>query len=157
MYFLIIVFLQVHVSRCTNDLVIKVKLNSLKIRDELQGSISSHSKYLACSVIDQNLHSLPDYLELEGKDHFNMTLEEDDIFKDALPDFATLHDSAETGILEKNLSRGKINPPDAFYEAMSADGCDFVSVTFLTRNASSPDYDGIDTQVILSVGTVRET
>lgn len=137
-----------HVSSCTSDLTVKVKLNSLKIMDELQGSLYTHSQYLACSVImDQHPSSSPN-LKPQGKDVFAVTAEEDDIFKDALSDFMILHDTAETGVHDKDLSKGNIVPGDVFYEAMGSDDSDFVSVTFLTRNAGSPDYDGIDTQVI---------
>ncbi|KAL0376317.1 UNVERIFIED_CONTAM: Vacuolar protein sorting-associated protein 13 [Sesamum calycinum] len=41
---------------------------------------------------------------LKRKDLFEVTVDEDDIFKDALPDFLTLHDSAE--IHEKDLNPG---------------------------------------------------
>ncbi|XP_051130647.1 uncharacterized protein LOC127251100 isoform X2 [Andrographis paniculata] len=146
---------KVHVWKCTNDLTVKVKLNSLKIRDDLQGSFSTYSQYLACSVApDRNSHSSMDYLEPENE-HFTMTLEEDDIFRDALPDFTSLHDSSETALLDKDLSKGKITLPDIFYEAMSSDDSDFVSVTFMTRNPSSPDYNGIDTQMSIRMSKLE--
>lgn len=138
-----------HVSSCISDLTIRMKLNSLKIMDKLQGSLSAHSQYLACSVItDQYSHSPPSSSERQGKDPFAVLMEDDDIFTDALPDFMISHDFAETGISEKDLSTGDIVPGDVFYEAMGSDDSDFVSLTFLSRNPSSLDYDGIDTQVI---------
>ncbi|KAL0340597.1 UNVERIFIED_CONTAM: hypothetical protein Sradi_4576500 [Sesamum radiatum] len=116
--------------------------------DELQGSVSTHSQYLACSVsMDQHSPSSANILEPQEKDLFEVTVDEDDTFKDALPDFLTLHDSAE--IHEKDLSKGKTISNDIFYVAVSSDDSDFVSVTFLTRNPGSPDYDGIDTQVTI--------
>ncbi|KAL3812236.1 hypothetical protein ACJIZ3_013504 [Penstemon smallii] len=139
---------KVHVSCCMNDLTVKMKLHSLKIMDELQGPLSSNSQYLACSVItDHHSLSSPNNLEAQVEDLFAVAVEEDDIFKDALPDFMSLPDSAETGIHEKDLSRGKVVPSDVFYEALGSDDSDFVSVTFLTRNPGSPDYNGIDTQM----------
>lgn len=126
-----------------------MKLNSLKIVDDLQGSLYKHSQYLACSVtLDQNLNSDP-ILEPQEKDVLAVTAEEDDIFGDALSDFMILQDSAETGIHEKDLAKEYIDPGDVFYEAMGSDDSDFVSVTFSTRTPGSPDYDGIDTQVII--------
>ncbi|KAL0308079.1 UNVERIFIED_CONTAM: hypothetical protein Sangu_2997600 [Sesamum angustifolium] len=89
----------------------------------------------------------------QEKDLFEVTVDEDDIFKDALPDFLTLHDSAE--IHEKDLSKGKTISNDIFYEAMSSDDSDFVSVTFLTRNPGSPDYDGIDTQMSIQMSKLE--
>lgn len=126
-----------------------MKLHSLKIMDELQGSLSSHSQYLARSIItDHHLLSYPSNIESQGKDLPAVTVEEDDIFKDALPDFLTSSDTSEVSIREKDQSKGKIVPGDVFYEALGSDDSDFVSVTFSTRDPSSPDYDGIDAQVI---------
>ncbi|KAL6576075.1 hypothetical protein OROHE_000546 [Orobanche hederae] len=145
---------KMHVSSCLSDLTIKVKLNSLKIRDELQGSLSSHSHYLACSVInDQHSCSSPIKLEPQGKDLSALTVEEDDVFKDALPDFVILHESAETQ--EKDLCKGNIATSDVFFEAMSPDDSDFVSVTFLTRTPGSPDYDGRDTQMSIRMSKLE--
>ncbi|KAK4404033.1 hypothetical protein Sango_0771900 [Sesamum angolense] len=86
--------------------------------DELQGSVSTHSQYLACSVsMDHHSPTSANILEPQEKDLFEVTVDEDDIFKDALPDFLTLHDSAE--IHEKDLSKGKSISSDIFYVAMS--------------------------------------
>ncbi|KAG8370579.1 hypothetical protein BUALT_Bualt14G0131800 [Buddleja alternifolia] len=143
---------KVHVSSCTSDLTVKVKLNSLKIMDELQGSLSSHSQYLACSVVtDHHSHRDTNNLETQGTDLFSVTVEEDDIFKDAMQDFMTLSDSVETGTPEK----GKLVHGDVFYEALGTDDSDFVSVSFLTRNPGSPDYDGIDTQMSIRMSKLE--
>lgn len=142
------VCLQVHVSRCLGDLTVKMKLHSLKIMDELQGSASLHSQYLACSVTTDNYSlTCPNISEPHGKDLSMVTSEDDDIFKDALPDFMTLPDSAEA-VRDMDQSKGIILPADVFYETLGFDDSDFVSLTFLIRNPESPDYDGIDTQVI---------
>ncbi|KAL3831089.1 hypothetical protein ACJIZ3_019891 [Penstemon smallii] len=127
---------KVHVSCCMNDLTVKMKLHSLKIMDELQGPLSSNSQYLACSgITDHHSLSSPNNLEAQVEDLFAVAVEEDDIFKDDLPDFMSLPDS------------GKIVPSDVFYEALGSDDSDFVCVTFFTRNPGSPDYNGIDTQM----------
>lgn len=134
-----------HVSSCASDLKMKVKLNSLKIMDELQGSEYAHSQYFACSVVmDPHPSGGPD-LELQEKD---TTGEEDDVFNDALSDFMISQDNAEISIHEMDPSNVNIVPNDVFYEVMGFDDTDFVSVTFLRRNPGSPDYDGVDTQVI---------
>ncbi|XP_012842600.1 PREDICTED: uncharacterized protein LOC105962815 isoform X1 [Erythranthe guttata] len=147
---------KVHVSSCMGDLTVQMKLNSLKIMDKLQGSLSAHSQYLACSVImDRHSHSSSNSLESQGKDPSAVPVEEDDIFKDALPDFIVFHDSAETGVQEKDLIKGNIIPGDVFYEAIGSDDSDFVSVTFLTRNPGSPDYDGIDTQMSIRMSKLE--
>lgn len=145
-----------HLSSCASDLTMKVKLNSLKIMDELQDSPYTHSQYLACSVtMNQHSSSNPN-LELQGKDIIATTVEEDDVFNDALSDFMSLHDNAETVTHEMDPSNVNIVPSDVFYEAMGSDDSDFVSVTFLRRNPGSPDYDGVDTQVIFKSKNVIE-
>lgn len=130
------------------DLTVKMKLHSLKINDELQRSLCSGPQYLACSVlVDHGAASCPDPLEPHGKELPLMVIEEDDIFKDALPDFLAFTDSAEATTPEKELLRGRSVLGDIFYEALGSDDSDFVSLTFITRTPDSPDYDGIDTQV----------
>ncbi|KAL3505576.1 hypothetical protein ACH5RR_030958 [Cinchona calisaya] len=144
---------KVYVSRCEGDLTVKTKLHSLKIKDELQGSLSSSPQYLACSFLgDQD--SLPRNMsEPDGKELLMM--EEDDNFKDALPEFMLLPDSAEAGSDEKDQSKGKSVTGDVFYEAKGADDSDFVSVIYLTRNPASPDYDGIDTQMSIRMSKLE--
>ncbi|KAK6160946.1 hypothetical protein DH2020_004327 [Rehmannia glutinosa] len=102
-----------------------------------------------------NIWSSPSKLEPQGKDLSEVTVEEDDVFKDALPDFVILHDSAETGFHENDLSKGKVVPSDVFYEAMGSDDSDFVSVMFLTRNPGSPDYNGIDTEMSIRMSKLE--
>lgn len=152
-----------HVVRLEGDLTVKTKLHSLKIKDELQGSSSLGPNYLACSVL-KNDHLNASSLPL--KELPSIISEDDDIYKDALPDFMTspnfdmacatrLGDSSEcpqfdsAGVIvrEKEMGKAKSVPSDVFYEAEGSDNSDFVSVTFSTRNPSSPDYDGRDTQV----------
>ncbi|KAL2508511.1 uncharacterized protein Fot_32158 [Forsythia ovata] len=86
----------VHVSRCLGDLTVKMKLHSLKIMDELQGSASLCSQYLACLVTtDHYSLTCTNISEPHGKDLSMVTNEDDDIFKDALPDFMAFPDSTE--------------------------------------------------------------
>lgn len=138
--------------RLEGDLAVKMKLHSLNIKDELQGSSALGPKYLACSVLkkDHLFASPPPLKELPS-----VISEEEDIYTDALPDFMTLPESPQfdsIGVLirEKEMGKAKSVPGDVFYEAEGSDNSDFVSVTFSTRNPSSPDYDGIDTQVFYS-------
>lgn len=152
MFNLTYVVLQVHVVRLEGDLTIKMKLHSLKIKDELQGFSSLGPKYLACSVLkNDHLFASPPPLKVLP----SVISEDDDIYTDALPDFMTLPEYSEcpqfdsVGVLirEKEMGKGKSVPGDVFYEVEGSDNSDFVSVTFSTRNPSSPDYDGIDTEV----------
>ncbi|CAL5415223.1 unnamed protein product [Camellia sinensis] len=79
---------EVHVIRLEGDLTVKMKLHSLKIKDELQGSLSSGPKYLACSVLKTDpLFASPSTLDPLVKEVPAVISEEDDIFKDASPDF----------------------------------------------------------------------
>lgn len=137
---------QVHVIRWQGDLTVKMKLHSLKVKDELQGSSDSSPQYLACSVQrDDDSYSSRNILD----PHENEPLStEDDDFKDALSDFLSFPDSADALITEKDLGKGRSNSADVFYEAQDVDDSNFVSLSFSTRNTASPDYDGIDTQVL---------
>lgn len=141
---------KVHVSRCESDLTIKMKLRSLKIKDELQGS----SQYLACSFLSDQ-RSITRLNNLKPADEELQMIEEDDIFKDALSDFLSLPDSSENITLEKDHRKGRNLSDDVFYEAQGSDDPNFVSLVFLTRNPASPDYDGIDTQMSIRMSKLE--
>ncbi|PON64877.1 Phosphatidylinositol-4, 5-bisphosphate phosphodiesterase gamma [Parasponia andersonii] len=164
---------KVHMIRCEGDLTIRMKLHSLQIRDELRGRLSASPQYLACSVLrNDRTYSSPDITD----PHEEMPVaanEDDDAFKDALPEFATLSDatcnsqnldpapcgttglnigpvgfeSAKALIQEQDLVIGRGVSGEIFYEAEGGDYMDFVSVIFSSRTPSSHDYDGIDTQM----------
>lgn len=157
---------KVHVVRLNGDLTAKMKLHSLKIKDELQGYVSSGPKYLACSV--QKNDQVSASQSSSGppvQDLLLLAREDDDIFTDALPEFMFLSDSALSsrsprvgditgcaeldflGVHEEVSGKGKTIHGDVFYEAEGSDNSDFVSVSFSTRDPSSPDYDGIDAQM----------
>lgn len=152
-----------------------MKLHSLKIIDELQGRLSLSPQYLACSVQKNEKSSAsPGICDPLAKEMSIMLPEDDDIFKDALPEFMSLSDTgiysqimdmAHCGVMgdisdptgfessedfshEKDLGKGKGTLGEIFYEAEGSDNSDFVSVTFSTRSSVSPDYDGVDTQVL---------
>lgn len=163
--------------------MVKMKLHSLKIKDELQSRLAMNTQYLAYSVLkDDHIFIFPGTFDPHRKE-LSLTLpEDDDIFKDALPDFMSLPDpgiysqnmditqclrigdindragneSAEALIHDTDLRKGKGISGEVFYEAQGSDSSDFVSVTFLTRSPSSPDYDGIDTKVLNVCVSVRE-
>ncbi|EPS74076.1 hypothetical protein M569_00677, partial [Genlisea aurea] len=145
---------KVNVTSWANDITIKMKLNSLKVIDELQGPVSKISKYLACSVV-VDPHGSRHISDSVGVEFTSPTVEEDDIFTDALPDFLTSHDSAECVFHEKDESGRIIDPSDIFYEAMESDESDFVSVLFLKRDPGSPNYDGIDTQMSVQMSKLE--
>ncbi|XP_071939359.1 uncharacterized protein [Coffea arabica] len=145
---------KVCVSRCIGDLSVKMKLHSLKIKDEHQGSSSSGPRYLARSFVgDRDSGHNLDLLESDRREQLMM--EEDDNFKDALPEFMLLPDSPETYIDEKDKLKGKSVASDVFYEAEGADDTDFVSVIYLTRSPASPNYDGIDTQMSIRMSKLE--
>ncbi|KAH0635119.1 hypothetical protein KY284_037905 [Solanum tuberosum] len=147
---------KVRVLHSEGDLAVKMKLHSLKIKDELQGSLCPGPQYLACSVLmDHGASSCSDPLEPHGKEPPLTVIDEDDIFKDALPDFLSFTDSIEATTPEKELSRGRSLSSDIFYEALGSDDSDFVSLTFATRHPDSPDYDGIDTQMSISMSKLE--
>ncbi|XP_062108869.1 uncharacterized protein LOC133819601 isoform X1 [Humulus lupulus] len=152
---------KVHMIHCEGDLTIRMKLHSLKIRDELQGCLSASPRYLACSVLkNDSTFSSPAMTDPHEKEMPVAVNEDDDTFTDALPEFASLSeaacysqnldtgfDSAEALIQEQDMVIGRGISGEIFYEAEGGDYTDFVSVVFSTRSPSSHDYDGIDTQM----------
>jgi vacuolar protein sorting-associated protein 13A/C len=160
--------------RAEGDLRVKMKLHSLKIKDELKSRQSANPRYLACSVLKNDKFLVSSHnVDPLGMGMPIVSHDEEDTFKDALPDFLSLADggiwspkmdvshfgimgdandssefeSPESFTLEQDLLQGKTIPDEIFYEAHGSDSSDFVSVTFSMQSSSSPDYDGIDTQV----------
>ncbi|KAB2604886.1 hypothetical protein D8674_042145 [Pyrus ussuriensis x Pyrus communis] len=173
---------KLHMIRWEGDLTLKMKLHSLKIKDELQVRLSTTPQYLACSVLNNdNLVSSPGIVDPHMKEMSALLHEDDDTFTDALPDFMSISDTGlgsqimdmdtcattedvndDTGfatpqaiIHEKKLVMEKVISGEIFYEADGGDNSNFVSVTFLTRSSSSPDYDGIDTQMNLRMSKLE--
>lgn len=161
-----------HLIHADGNLTVKMKLHSLKIKDELQGSQSGAGHYLAVSVLkNETLSTSSCSSDSHGKDEPVGLLEDDDSFKDALSEFMSQQDagnymrnldldqqglvgippdfeSLEAFIHEKEVYEGQGTPREVYYEVEGIDNLDFVSVTFSTRSSSSLDYDGIDTQVL---------
>ncbi|KAL6002801.1 hypothetical protein ACLOJK_023023 [Asimina triloba] len=164
------------------DLAAKMKLHSFKIRDELQVCSSPTSQYLARSVLKDNLACMVDTNEKELPEAFP---DEDDTFKDALPDFLATPDlsfypqnhemlyNIKSGLFgradyscstdstdalfrdNKDVLKGKNIGKEVFYEAEDSNASNFVVVTFLTRNPVSPLYDGIDTQMCIRMSKLE--
>ncbi|CAH9120434.1 unnamed protein product [Cuscuta epithymum] len=147
---------KVHVSQSSGDLTVKMKLHSMKIKDELQYSVSSSPQYLACSVLsDHSATTSPGTTDSQGKELAFMTMEDDDVFKDALQDFLSLPDNGEAITPEKDSLKGRNAFAEIYYETRSSDDSDFVSLSYITRQPSSLDYDGIDTQVSISMSKLE--
>lgn len=173
---------KVHIVCLESDLTVKMKLHSLDIIDELQGSLSSNPQYLAYSVQkNTSLNISSHMLDAQDMEASAVVPEEDDIFKDALQDFASLTDpglpsllvdmaqcmravndmeSAGVGCadvfpLETDMTKGKGICGDIFYEAQDIDKSDFVSVIFSTKNPGSPDYVGIDTEMSIRMSKLE--
>ncbi|MFQ6646375.1 hypothetical protein Gotur_019075 [Gossypium turneri] len=156
-----------------SDLLLKTKLHSLKIKDELQGRLSGDPQYLACSVLknDTSLQS-HQICGSHGNQMSELHLDDDDTFKDALPEFMSLTDpgalsqymdmqdasgfeSSEVLNHENSLLQGKRLSGEIFYEAQGGDDLDFVCVTFSKRGSGSPFYDGIDTQMSIRMSKLE--
>ncbi|XP_050216889.1 uncharacterized protein LOC126667840 isoform X2 [Mercurialis annua] len=173
---------KVYMTRSESDLTVKMKLHSLKIKDELQGRLSSSPQYLAYSVLQNDkTPASPSVIDPKGRDISAVPHEDDDTFKDALPDFLSVSDpglySPRTemsmyGIMrdmsessdfecavalihEQDLLQGKSISNEIFYEAQGGENLDFVSVIFSTRCSSSPDYNGIDTQMSIRMSKLE--
>ncbi|XP_038986983.1 uncharacterized protein LOC103722332 isoform X2 [Phoenix dactylifera] len=173
---------KVNLLRSGGDLTVKTKLHSLKIKDELQGRLSSFPQYLACSVLNDNLKADSCCtFDLDENELQNFFLEEDDSFKDALTDFMSTPDRSfnmqnldwtcssmtnldaceryagvnytDVGNHDKDQVKGRIS--EIFYEARDNSVSDFVAVTFLTLSPDSLLYDGIDTQMTIRMSALE--
>lgn len=108
---------------------------------------------------NEKLSSSPGTFDPNGIQTTTAIIDEDDSFTDALPDFLSLsdvsnydspgHESTDTIFTDNDIEKRKSISSDIFYEAEDSESSDFVVVTFLTRGSDSPDYDGIDTQVLI--------
>ncbi|KAL2906378.1 putative vacuolar protein sorting-associated protein 13A [Bienertia sinuspersici] len=151
---------KVHVIRSERNLTVKMKLHSLRIKDELRGDSATNPHYLAYSVVKNDQILSPTSVGLQATQSFPLPAEEEDIFRDALPEFTPTSDISlqshsleyleahpETLFSNQDLGRGKGSSSEIFYEALGSDNSDFVSVAFMTKDPSSPEYEGIDTQM----------
>ena len=163
--------LQVNMRSSESGLTVRTKLHSLQIKDELQQQQSGSPQYLANSVLkNEDIQDSP-RCDSYDKEMSVRHADDEDAFTDALPEFLSptepgtpdmdmiqcsmMMDSdehvgiedAEGGFHEKDTSQGKGLCDEVFYEVQGGEFSDFVSVVFLTRSSSSPDYNGIDTQV----------
>lgn len=162
------------------DLTVKMKLHSLKIKDELQSRSSLCPQYLACSVQKNDDSAASTGAVDPQREMSTAVTEDDDIFKDALPDFMSFSetsiysqniDIAHCGIMgdindpglepseaishEKGLAKGRGIPSEIFYEAEGSNNSDFVSLTFLTRSSGSSSYNGVDTQMSIRMSKLE--
>ncbi|PPS16895.1 hypothetical protein GOBAR_AA03703 [Gossypium barbadense] len=157
----------------TSELVLKTKLHSLKIKDELQGRLSGNPHYLACSVLkyDSSLES-NQTCDLNGDEMSGVHQDDDDTFKDALSEFvsstnsdslshymdmvdAYRFESDEVLIDEQDLAQGKGLSGEIFYDAQGGEDLDFVSVTFSRKGSGSPVYDGIDSKMSIRMSKLE--
>ncbi|GAB2216278.1 hypothetical protein Droror1_Dr00024048 [Drosera rotundifolia] len=153
---------KVHLVLGEGNLAVNVKLHSLKIKDELQGHLAAEPQYLAYSVVkNEQFIASPTALGAHVKDVSSISMEEEDIFNDALPEFlpgpdSIIHsenfcplelDSSVGSYADKDPGKGRLLSSEIFYETVGSDSSDFVSLNFVTKDPSSPDYDGIDTQM----------
>ncbi|XP_042516642.1 uncharacterized protein LOC122090931 isoform X2 [Macadamia integrifolia] len=168
---------KVHLIQWCGDLTVKTKLHSLKIKDELQGCLSTSPQYLARSVLnDDIIVASPSVNANNGKESSTVLLEEDDIFKDALSDFTCIHDPAfcsgtklgtldvsdpcdgvdsVEALMQDTTAKRKGVIREMFYEAEGNGASDFVVVNFSTIDSGSPVYDGIDTQMSIRMSKLE--
>ncbi|KAJ8645273.1 hypothetical protein MRB53_007021 [Persea americana] len=166
------------------ELTMKMKVHSLKIKDELQGLLFPSPQYLACSVVKDGKNICPFTYDPVGSEFPKTVLEEDDIFNDALSDFTSTPDhsvysqgcemsfsskhstsyalehsasvdSTDGSSYGKELEKGKDLSGEIFYEAQDTDASDFVTVTFLTRHPGSSRYNGVDTQMNIRMSNLE--
>ncbi|KAH9684016.1 C2 domain-containing protein [Citrus sinensis] len=160
---------KVHIISLDGDLTVKMKLHSLKIKDELQGCLSETPQYLACSVLkNDDLLNSQDACDAPEMDVSTVLPEEDDTFTDALTEFMSVTDASpgagkdhddflptEALIRKHDLVQEKGIASEIFYEAEGGDSSDFVSLIFSTRSYNSSDYDGIDMQLSIRMSKLE--
>ncbi|XP_024958370.1 uncharacterized protein LOC102625672 isoform X2 [Citrus sinensis] len=160
---------KVHIISLDGDLTVKMKLHSLKIKDELQGCLSETPQYLACSVLKNDvLLNSQDACDAPEMDVSTVLPEEDDTFTDALTEFMSVTDASpgagkdhddflptEALIRKHDLVQEKGIASEIFYEAEGGDSSDFVSLIFSTRSYNSSDYDGIDMQLSIRMSKLE--
>ncbi|GAB2300237.1 hypothetical protein Dimus_034275 [Dionaea muscipula] len=161
---------KVHIVRCEGNLTVKMKLHSLRIKDELQGRLAADPQYLAYSVVkNEQFLASPTASDTLVKEASSMSLEDEDIFNDALPEFipgpdSPMHseswcylevDPSVASFSDKDPGKGRLSSSEIFYETMGSDNSDFISVSFITKDPSSPDYDGIDTQMSICMSRLE--
>ncbi|XP_042475866.1 uncharacterized protein LOC122057714 isoform X2 [Macadamia integrifolia] len=167
--------MKVHLIYWGEDLTVKTKLHSLQIQDELQACLSMSTQYLARSVLKDNAIVAFPSVYTNEKELPMEFLEEDDVFKDALPDFTFIPDpvfsprtkldtldvcySCDEGdyieALIQDNTKGKGVIGETFYEAEGNGTSDFVVFTFSTIDPCSPVYDGIDTQMSIRMSKLE--
>uniref|UniRef100_A0A0D9VFX1 C2 domain-containing protein n=1 Tax=Leersia perrieri TaxID=77586 RepID=A0A0D9VFX1_9ORYZ len=145
---------KVNVVQSSRGLSVKTKLHSLKIKDELQGRLSTSSNYLACSVINDNLETI-DSSTPDEEGHPKSFSVEEDSFMDALTDFTSDQSSNLHDLEIPDGDQQKLKPAEVFYEAEDNNVNDFVVLTFLTRTPDSCLYDGIDSQMSIRMSALE--
>ncbi|CAM6102066.1 unnamed protein product [Calypogeia fissa] len=165
------------------DMLIGVKLHSLKIEDRLQGPVGPSCHYIARSVISSRSFKLDP--NEDGDSSSSLAIQEasseddDDQFDDALQDFgrespeqspsSSFHhtSSAKLGVsksIYQGLPHWGLDPLSAikaealleeiFSQREEVEVSDFVKMRIAFRHKESPDYNGIDTQIILRMATL---
>ncbi|XP_074301933.1 uncharacterized protein LOC141633346 isoform X1 [Silene latifolia] len=152
---------KVHVTLADGNLTAKMKLHSLRIKDELQSRSTKKPQHLVYSVVkSEQTVSSPTLTDLQTGQIATMLTEEDD-FKDALQEFfpgvdmSTVlqkspnleSDPSEVFNSSLDLAKGNGSSSEIFYEALGSDNSDFVSVIFMIKDPNSSEYEGIDTQM----------
>ncbi|XP_043709636.1 uncharacterized protein LOC122658659 isoform X2 [Telopea speciosissima] len=167
---------KVHLIHWGGDLTVKTKLHSLKIKDELQGCLSTSPQYLVRSVLKDDIIVASPSVKANEKELSTVFLEEDDIFKDALPDFTCILDpvfcsdtkldtldvsdpcdgvDSIEALMQDTTTKRKGVLHEMFYEAEENGTSDFVVVNFSTIDPGSPVYDGIDTQMSIRMSKLE--
>jgi vacuolar protein sorting-associated protein 13A/C len=136
------------------------------------------TKYLVCSVINEDLESVPEKKEdmesegscrPDGEGQPKSFSVEEDSFMDALTDFtpdqsSNLHDldtpsNSMSDVNDYTLcfdgDQQKVKHTEIFYEAQDNNVTDFVVLTFLSRTPDSCLYDGIDSQMSIRMSALE--
>ncbi|CAN6447305.1 unnamed protein product [Victoria cruziana] len=160
---------KVNIVNWGGDLTVNTKLHCLQIKDEFQGRLSGATQYLARSVLQKSYDDVVHACDIPDASCAQV-VDEEDVFRDALPDFAATSDQSfhlqrnaeipslvvfPSEAVDSACNRGedkvkmKSLHGEMFYEAQDDTISDFVVVTFLTRHPGSLIYEGIDVQMCI--------
>ncbi|XP_031479692.1 uncharacterized protein LOC116250249 isoform X3 [Nymphaea colorata] len=166
---------KVNVVNWGGDLTVNTKLHCLQIKDEFQGRLSGATKYLARSVLQKSDDDVVRSCDITDPSCPEV-VDEDDVFRDALPDFVANPEqsfylqrnheisclvpfSSEVVDIAGNQDEDKVKLKnlhgEMFYEAQDDTLSDFVVVTFLTRHPGSLIYEGIDVQMCIRMSKLE--
>lgn len=173
---------KVNVLQRRYDLTVGMNLQYLKIEDRLKGPSGSACQYIARSIINRNFSGSNIWQQDMPADSEIKSTEVEDVYNDAVAEFGgspsslpgywmnVLHDelagpdkeavsNTKWNFLALGLEHTKLSHGECLIEKIfsETDGepRSFVSMLLITRQFESPDYDGTDVKMSISMATLE--